>query len=325
LSREDVASLNEITAKVRGYSGLTRKAELGIISSLLPHENTPDILASRGEDGAVIDIEGNRLILAADGIMEDMISASPRWAGYCSILVNINDILAMRAKPLFAVNVISAVNEKILCEIRDGMVDACERFRVGVVGGHVHPDASVDSISVAMIGRCESGGPLLSSTARKSEKVLIISDLDGRFTPNIPYSWDCTSSKSSEELSLKIDALLSAFSHMSSAKDISNSGMLGTLAMLLEASLAGAVISVGDIPVPEGIDLIQWILAYQGMGFIGTASEENIKVISEILSETGLTVASIGEITDNRLFKIRSADEEKVLFDLYKEKITGLF
>lgn len=324
MPQDEAVLLDEIVAAVRKYRGLTRKADIRHVSRLIS-DNVDEVVAARGEDGAILDIDGSRIVFAADGIMEELIDKNAEWAGYCSILVNVHDILAMGGKPISAVNVISATDEKILRSIAEGMACACDKLNVKMVGGHLHPDASHNSISVAMIGSVESGKPLLSTTAKRGDSVLIICDCQGEFTPGVPYSWDCTSKRSKKEISKMMERVVAALSHFSSAKDISNPGTIGTLAMLLESSRVGAEIQIDEMAMPSGVDMIQWLTAYQGFGFIGTASSRDIKRIQKELEETGLSVSVIGKITKKRELRVKLGNAERVIFDFSKDRITGLF
>jgi len=319
----DEAQLSKIQSELRGYRGIKRKRDIGLVSSLM-NEDSEIVLAAKGEDGAVLSVGGERIVFAADGIIEEMVVKNPEWAGYCSVLVNVNDILAMGGIPVAAVNVISATSRKQLSSIVSGMNVACEKFGVAMVGGHLHPDATKGEISVAMIGEVGETH-ILSSTARTQDAVFLITDLNGRFTPGFPYSWDCTSTKSKEKVQKIILRLSRAIQHLNSCKDISNPGLIGTLAMLLEASGKGAIVDVGKVPVPKGADQIRWFKAYQGLGFVGTAPASRMEKLSDLLDGTGITVARIGTIDNSRILKIRLGVSERTVFDLRREKITGLF
>lgn len=324
MSESEAAILNKIAERVKNYRGLTRKAEIGYISSLLAADDK-NIIAAKGEDGAILKVGKKKIVFAADGIIEDLIDANPEWAGYCSILVNVNDMLAMHARPFAAVNVISSSNRDMLLEIIIGMKKACDKFNIKMVGGHLHPDSSHNSISVAMIGTIVDDMPLLSTSAKSNEKIIVICDCRGEFTEGIPYSWDCTSKKSKKEIEYLIEKTLKALSRLNSGKDISNPGLLGTLGMLLESSGIGAEVDIGDIPQPSGVDLIQWLTTYHGLGFVGTAPESAIERIAIDLRETCLSVSSIGQTIKGKKVKIKLGNHEKVLFDFSKEKITGLY
>lgn len=319
----EIPSLDEIVGELRGYRGIVRKRSLRQLADIFPPEGD-NILAVMGEDAAALSLGDQVVVLAADGIMEELIEKDPEWAGYCSILVNVNDLLAMRAHPVAAVNVISSVDEEQLSRILAGMKKAGHKLSVPIVGGHLHPNASHNDISVAMIGRV-TGKPLLSSTAEPGDRIVLISDLNGQFTPGIPYSWDCTSMKEKDSLAKEMDLLLSALAEFKSCKDVSNPGLLGTLAMLLEASGGGAEVRLENIPVPKGVGLLQWLKAYQGLGMVGTVDENKLEHIMRELEGSDLAIGDIGSVLDDQHLCIRHGKEAKVLFDFSKEEITGLF
>jgi len=310
--------LDNIVREVRSYRGLIRKASIGQISSLFSFK-TDKILAAKGEDGAIIRIGDRICAFSADGIMDELIDKNPHWAGYCSILVNVHDMLAMRAIPTAAVNVISSRDEKSLSEIVAGMNEACDKFDVPMVGGHLHPYAESNSVSVAMMGEVIDGKPVLSSTARPGDSIILICDCRGSFTPGIPYSWDCTSMKSKSDIKMMRDMLLVALSYFNSVKDISNPGLLGTLAMLLEASGLGGEVDIGEVVQPSGVQLVQWLTTYHGFGFIGTAPMKLIGKIASELTGSGLSMAVIGETKEETKLKIRKGSTRNILFDFSKD------
>lgn len=324
MGADEAALLDGIVSAVKNYRGLQRKADIGLLSDIIA-KNGNGVIAARGEDGAVLSVDGCNIVFTADGVLEELADSNPEWAGYCSVLVNVHDVLAMGGRPVAAVNVISAKDERTISSIVKGIKCACEKFDVKMVGGHLHPRASHNSISVAMMGIVRSGTPVLSTTARRGDFVVVICDCRGQFTPGIPYSWDCTSSRTKKEIAETMDKVISALSNFTSAKDISNPGTIGTLAMLLEASKVGAEVSIDDISLPSGTNLIQWLTAYQGFGFIGTAQEKALKKISSALEGTGLSVSIIGKITKNREMRVKLGSAERVVFDFTKDRITGLF
>ena len=85
-------------------------------------------------------------------------------------------------------------------------------------------------------------------------------------------SFDSTSFKESSVLAEQLGAMreLGESGLVRAGKDISNPGLLGTLAMLLETSKVGAVVDVDAIVVPEGLTLAGWLQMYPGMGFVVT-------------------------------------------------------
>jgi hypothetical protein len=67
-----------------------------------------------------------------------------------------------------------------------------------------------------------------------------------------------------------------------------------------------------------------WLKMYPGMGFVVTTRPEFAQKVLEIFQKRGFTAATIGKVTKERQLVIRSGSEEKVLFDLEKECVTGI-
>ena len=316
--------LNNIVSHIKHYEGVRRKSIISQMCSFLPPR--PEfVLASFGEDCAVLKYRKSEvLLLACDSIIESLINRDPYWAGYCSVLVNVNDIAAMGGKPIAMVNAISGNNKKIMSQIMRGMSAAIKKFDVPMVGGHTHPDAKSNNISVSILGVVKLNDVLYSHTAKIGDSIVIAYDLEGKFTPNITYSWDTTSFKSSFEVRQKIETMqIIAKKHfVTAAKDISMPGTLGTLGMLLESSRKGAEVDINSIPVPNKIPLIRWLCAYQGCGFVLTCSKKDTNKLIVILEHAGLTAACVGIITNNNKLIIKQGHKRSILFDFKKEIIT---
>jgi len=313
--------LADIVKTVRSYRGVSRKAPIdSFVRELLPKRGGR-IIAVHGEDSAAIRDGREVLLLAADGIMQDLVDRDPAWAGYCSVLVNANDIAAMGGVPIAAVNVLSCQDSVLRRRIVKGMKAGCDKFGVPMVGGHLHPDAGHSSISVAMLGRTTPSRLVLSSGARAGDSVLFAMDLDGSFTPGIPYSWDTTSHKDASDVQRRLRTVHTLAPMLTAGKDISNPGSLGTLGMLLEASSKGARIDIRKLPRPEDVNLLQWLLAYQGCGFVVTCAPENSERVCARFRSSGLEAAVCGSVTPGRRLEVSLRDETEVLFDFKTDRL----
>ena len=89
-------NLETLASELRGFVGITRKKQIGSIMQFFPVESER-IIASFGEDAAVIDDGDEVMLLAADGIWSKLMEVDPEWSGYCSVLVNVHDIAAWEA------------------------------------------------------------------------------------------------------------------------------------------------------------------------------------------------------------------------------------
>lgn len=321
--------LHEIAREIREFEGLTRKKSIADIINVFESVRCEysNCAVDFGDDAAVIDIGGEDYVLfAADGIWGRLISASSWWAGYSSVLVNVNDIAAMGGKPVAMVNILSSDNKETIKELMRGMRDGVAKFGVPMVGGHLHPDTPYTSLSVAIIGTVRKDCVIKSSTARARDCVIAAYDMDGKVGPNSPYSFDTTTMKTPDDVRKKYSVMeeIGRQKLVSSGKDISNPGIIGTLGMLLETSRKGARVDIGKVPVPEGIELIKWLKIHPATGFIVTSPPENEAGIIRLFGEAGLTAASIGVIEDTQKLDICSGDECVTLFDFRTDVVTGI-
>ncbi len=317
--------LDKIVSEIRNYPGITRKK---IISDVVKHFSIPEggnIMAAIGEDAAVIEHGDSARLLATDGIMEDLMNKNPFWAGYCAVLVNVNDIAAMGGIPLAMVGVVSMRKGEVLTGVLKGIAEGTSKFGVPVVGGHTHPDCDYNAVDVAILGYVGKEDVILSSTAEEDDSVIFAMDIDGTFTTKIPYSWDSTSQKTQEMVQSQIKVMneMAKKGLLTAGKDISNPGSLGTLGMLLETSQKGADVELENIPKPEDVDFIQWLKAYQGCGFVVTCKEKYSQDAIQLFKGVGLNAAVVGTVNEGRKLVIKDKENHAVLFDFESDIITG--
>lgn len=318
-------NIESLAAELRGFVGITRKKAIGDLVGHFPVESDL-IIASFGEDAAVIDDGEEVMLLAADGIWSRLLEADAEWAGYCAVLVNVHDIAAMGGWPVAMVDVLSAGSSDLAEAVLSGMRKGIEKFKVPIVGGHLHPDTPYSALDVAILGKAKKGAVILSSSAKPGDSVVVGIDLDGRVHPSFAINWDSTSFKSGEILLRQLGSMreLAERGLVTAGKDISNPGMLGTLGMLLESSRAGAVVDLDKIPKPEGMEMVVWQKMYPGMGFVVTAPAAKAEEVAGIFRGRGLTSAVIGRVTEERRLLIESGSEKAVLFNFEAETITGI-
>lgn len=318
-------NLESLAAELRGFVGITRKKAIGGLVQHFPVDSDL-IIASFGEDAAVIDDGDEVMLLAADGIWSRLLEADAEWAGYCAVLVNVHDIAAMGGWPVAMVDVFSADSPDLTENVLRGLKKGIEKFRVPIIGGHFHPDTPYSSLDVAILGKAKKGAVILSSTAKPGDSIVVGVDLDGMVHPSFQINWDSTSFKDRDTLLRQLGSMreLGERNLVTAGKDISNPGMLGTLGMLLESSHKGAVVDLDFLPKPEGMDMASWQKMYPGMGFVVTAPPEKAEEVAQVFRDRGLTAAVIGQVTEERRLEIVSGGEKTVLFDFKREVITGI-
>ncbi|MDY6965039.1 MAG: methanogenesis marker 2 protein [Halobacteriota archaeon] len=319
--------LSNLANQLRDFEGVKRKRAIGPLTRSLNEDVKRDeVLASFGEDAAVISHGEGLLLMAADGIWSKLMTADPKWSGYCAVLVNVHDIAAMGGKPIAMVDVFS-VSEKKTCDlVSDGMREAVKKFNVPIIGGHIHPDTPYNALDVAIIGSVKKDCVIYSSTAETEDEIIVAVDLHGRVHPSSELNWDSTSDRGPETLQRQIDSMrvLGEAHLVSAGKDISNPGLIGTLGMLLEVSGKGAVVNIHEIPIPEELSLNRWLKMYPGMGFIVTSRPEDSEDVISIFEDHEMSAAKIGEITDDSKLTITDGSDSADVFDFEMDSITGL-
>ncbi|MEA1999972.1 MAG: AIR synthase related protein, partial [Euryarchaeota archaeon] len=236
-SKEDLESLAD---GLRNFDGVKRKRSIGDLVNRLGNS---DRVGSRtivgfGEDAAVLEVDNdNFVLLAVDGIWGKLLNADPWWAGYCAVLVNVNDIAAMGGTPLAMVNLTSTQQKDICTKLGQGMEDGVRKFGVPMVGGHLHPDTTYDALDVGIMGTVKRDCVIFSSGAKPGDKVLVAIDLDGRIYPSYNLAWDNTTRRTVAEIKKQLDTMVEIGEKKlaTAGKDISNPGTLGTFGMLLES------------------------------------------------------------------------------------------
>lgn len=322
-------NLEELAERIKNFEGVTRKKLIEDITSIFEtvRADYGNAIVDFGDDAAVIDIGGDDVILfAADGIWGKLLNASPWWAGYGAVVVNINDIAAMGGKPLAMVDVASSSTPEALREFMEGLAEGVRKFGVPVVGGHVHPDTRDNSLSVAIIGIAKKDCVIRSDTASPGDLVVAAYDLDGKIGPNSPYSWDTTSFKEPAKVreTYLVTQEIGRKKLATAGKDISNPGLIGTLGMLCETSGVGASVNLEIVPRPENVDFEQWLKVHPGTGYVFTTSPEKAAECITVFEAAGLTAAVVGIIENGSKLDIYDRTGRVTVFDFSKENITGI-
>lgn len=323
-----MASLRDIVEVAREYKGLRRKKPLKRLLECARGalEIEGNVLIGLGDDSAVIDLGDRYLLFSSDGIMTELLRKDPRWAGFCSVLVNINDIYAKGGKPLAIVDVLGISEYGECREIMAGITDGCRKFRVPLVGGHLHPDHEIPALSVAIVGIADKDSLISGFGARPGDDIIVAVDLEGRSHPKFPLHWDTVSMKESEELLRQREAMVEIGRRglASASRDISNPGLLGSLAMLLENSEVGARIELERVPKPEEMEWVDWVRAYPGTGFILTSPQDISGECLRILRRAGLEAEVVGAVTDDMRIYVEMGEDRELFMDLKREHVTGM-
>ncbi len=320
-------NLEQIINKVRSYEGLLRKQPIeDVFDKLVLHGQPGPQLPNFGDDAAVIPWKEGFLLFAADGIMTRLLINEPYAAGKAAVMVTVNDIYSMGGRPLGMVNVLASGDEDHRAKVVEGIRKGCEKLKVPMVGGHLHPDAPGNSPSLAVAILGYSNRLLRSHLAKAGDNLILAVDLKGDKGCRSVVSWDANSKKTPEELFDRLETLpLIAEKELAqAAKDVSNAGILGTASIMMENSNRGAIIELDSIPKPGEIDLSDWLVCFQSFGFVLSVSPKESEAVIDLFREREIIAATIGKVTEQPTIILKNGPDSKPLFDFTKDKITGI-
>jgi AIR synthase-related protein len=275
-----------------------------------------------GDDAAVIPQGDEYLLLAAEGIQADLVRQSPRFAGKCAVLANINDIYAMGGRPLALVDVVGAPDEEHSLEICRGIRDSALRYQTPVVGGHLLRTSQDYSLSLAVLGRAKRC--ITSFDAHPGDHLLLLRRSRG-VKISVHGFWNCTLPEDDATLIHDLELLPYCAEQglLRAGKDISMAGISGTALMLAEASGIGLNLDLDNIAVPDGYTLAEWLLAFMSYGFLLAAHPDSLETLIALFRTPGLYSAVIGRFNAQDQVRLCLGSEEHILWDFAKESFAG--
>ncbi|WP_420146119.1 sll0787 family AIR synthase-like protein [Sphingobium sp.] len=287
----DIASLVRI---IRDSRGLMHKGDIAPVMRRLGIGGEGAVPV--GDDTAAIPDGDGHLLFAIEGFVEDFVAADPWFAGYCGVMVNVSDVLAMGGRPLAIVDALWCDGDEGGARILAGMREAARRYHVPVVGGHSNLRSAAGQLAVAILGRADD--LVTSFGAQPGDALLVATDLGGRFRDPFPW-WDASTGADDAHIAGLLPILpdLAADSLLTAAKDISMAGVVGTAIMLADASRVGMTIDLDALPRPAGQGLERWLTAFPSFGFIMTAKGHDVPRIIERFARGGVACAQVGTVT----------------------------
>ncbi|HWN29239.1 MAG TPA: MSMEG_0567/sll0787 family protein [Actinomycetospora sp.] len=267
-----------------------------------------------GDDGAPV--PGSDVVAACDAILPAMVERDPEWAGWCGVLVNVNDLAAMGAAPTALLDAVGARDASFAHRVLTGLRAAADAYGVPVIGGHTQLEVPA-SLAVTALGR--TSAPVPAAGGRPGMTVRLTADLGGTWRPGYTgRQWDSTSTRTPADLRAMVAAIGPEAAHRpAAAKDVSMAGVVGTLGMLAEASGTGAALDVAAVPRPVGAGVADWLTCFPGFALL-TADEPG----APAPSAGPATSAVCGELTETAGVALRWPDGE--LTEAVAGGVTGL-
>ncbi|WP_458382875.1 sll0787 family AIR synthase-like protein [Rhizobium anhuiense] len=284
--------IKALAAKLSTSGGIAAKQDIGTIAARLGLQGQQIAV---GDDCAALPDGDGHLLFAIEGFMNEFVAADPWFAGWCGVMVNISDVVAMGGRPIAVVDAVWADGEAGATLVLDGMRAASSAFGVPIVGGHTNMRTERGQLSVAILGRAKT--LLTSFDARPGDVLVAAIDHRGRYRE--PFNnWEAATDAAPARLRVDLELLpeIAEAGLALSAKDISQGGIIGTAIMLAECSHVGIDIDVAAIPLPAGVALDRWLVTFPSFGYLLAVVPEHVADVVTRFTARGISAAVIGAV-----------------------------
>jgi AIR synthase-related protein len=307
----DAIDIKALAAKLSTSSGIAAKQDIGTIAAMLGLQGQQ---VAVGDDCAALPDGEGYLLFAIEGFMNEFVAADPWFAGWCGVMVNISDIVAMGGRPIAVVDAVWANGEAGATPVLEGMRAASSTFGVPIVGGHTNIRTERGQLSVAILGRAKK--LLTSFDARPGDMLVAAIDHRGRYRE--PFNnWEAATDAPPARLRADLELLpeIAEAGLALSAKDISQSGIVGTAIMLAECSHVGIHIDVTAIPLPADVSLDRWLVTFPSFGYLLSVAPDKVEAVIARFTARGISAAAIGSVVVGREIALIDGKSRAVVRD----------
>jgi thiamine-monophosphate kinase len=164
--------------------------EFGLITKLTKNFQTfhQSTIKGVGDDAAAIDAKGRQMLISTDLLIEDihfdMVYTPLKHLGYKAVVVNLSDIYAMNAIPeqiTVSVALSSKYTVEAISEIYEGILHACNTYKVDLVGGDTTSSIKGLVISVTAIGYAQKEKIVYRSGAKPGDLICVSGNLGAAY------------------------------------------------------------------------------------------------------------------------------------------------
>lgn len=165
--------------------------EFGLIKRIseavtIQNDNT---IKGIGDDCAVIaPTKGKQTVVTTDLLLEgihfDLTYCPLKHLGYKSVAVNLSDVYAMNATPkqiTVSLGISNKLSLKAIDDLYNGMLLACERYGVDLVGGDTSTSLTGLTISITAIGEANPEDIAYRNGAKENDIICVSGDLGAAY------------------------------------------------------------------------------------------------------------------------------------------------
>lgn len=169
---------------------LSDLGEFGLIDRIAKSAelNQKSSIKGIGDDAAVIGTGDVKTLITTDLLMEgihfDLSYVPLKHLGYKAVVVNLSDIYAMNGKPTqitVSLGLSSRFSLEAVDELYTGILLACEKYNVDLVGGDTSSSASGLAISITAIGEAKDENIVYRNGAKETDLICVSGDLGAAY------------------------------------------------------------------------------------------------------------------------------------------------
>ena len=171
---------------------INQLGEFGLIKHLTENITlkNPSTVKGVGDDAAVInytDTDKVTLVstdMLVEGVHFDLTYVPLKHLGYKSVIVNLSDIYAMNGQPkqiVVSLALSSRFSLEAVEELYAGMLVACEKYGVDLVGGDTTSSLSGLIISITVMGEGDKNKVVYRNGAKDKDLLCVSGDLGGAY------------------------------------------------------------------------------------------------------------------------------------------------
>ncbi|WP_442794237.1 thiamine-phosphate kinase [Pelobium manganitolerans] len=174
----------------REKTELANLGEFGLIKHLTQHIklNQKSTVKGVGDDAAVLDFGNKKTLISTDMLLEgihfDLAFTPLKHLGYKAIQVNLSDIYAMNgtaSQVTVSIGLSSKFPLEAVEELYEGMLLACKKYQVDLIGGDTTSSKQGLVISVTSIGYAEEKNICYRNGAEEGDLICVSGDLGGAY------------------------------------------------------------------------------------------------------------------------------------------------
>ncbi len=174
----------------QGRTELSVIGEFGLIEHIAKSVelSNSESVKGIGDDAAVIDFSDHQTVISTDMLLEgvhfDLTFHPLRHLGYKAVCVNLSDIYAMNATPkqiLVSIALSNRFSLEAIEELYEGMLLACKKYGVDLVGGDTTSSRAGLILSITSIGKAKKEDIVYRNGAQMHDLVCVTGDLGGSY------------------------------------------------------------------------------------------------------------------------------------------------